>query len=249
MLKNNMKNFLLLIKWQALRMKITLPFLCVLQIVIGVGASFGLGFIMPRSIDSSELLYSITGIPIITMLMVGLSLFPQIVSDDIDKGIFDYIWSLPLSRITFFISDVTVWVLSALPGFILSLVTSSLHYNFKFRIHVSVVSCFLLVMCTTCFIGYTIAHLLKNSQFVLLITSFILFSLFLFSPVIYPITRLPKWMVYLHEILPIKHMSDLIRGSISDFHFNFAKSLIVVSIWTVICLFIIYFKVLKIKTK
>ncbi|MCL2311028.1 MAG: hypothetical protein FWC41_00855, partial [Firmicutes bacterium] len=80
MLKNNMKNFLLLIKWQALRMKITLPFLCVLQIVIGVGASFGLGFIMPRSIDSSELLYSITGIPIITMLMVGLSLFPQIVS-------------------------------------------------------------------------------------------------------------------------------------------------------------------------
>ena len=231
--------YFLLLKWQLLRLRLIIPLFAVVQIMTGIGFIIGLGYIVPN-IDTATALFFVTGGPTLILIIVGLVLVPQLISEDKASGSLTYIWSLPISRITYLFADLTMWILSSLPGVILALIVGSLHYGFELSINWMVLPSVIIVSATASCLGYAIAHAVAKPQVISMITNFIVFALFLFSPVNYPIDHLPEWLQNLHSVLPITYMAELMRGSLTGAGIEtLAKPLLIVGAWMVVCFAIV----------
>jgi ABC-2 type transport system permease protein len=233
-------SYRLLLEWQALRLKPILPFILVIQPLIGVGTVIGLGYMIPQ-INTEAAIYLTTGGPTLALITFGLVLVPQVVADARTQGTFDYMWSLPIPRMAFMAADMTIWMLITLPGVILALLVGSMKYGFALQVTPAVVPAFLLVSLTATSVGYAIAHLSPKPELVAVLTNFIIFSLFLFSPINFPAERLPQWLADLHQFLPVKHAADAIRGSLTNaYAADLERSLLILGIWSVASLAITY---------
>jgi ABC-2 type transport system permease protein len=219
-----------------LRLKPVLPFILVIQPLIGVGTVIGLGYMMPQ-INTESAVFLTTGGPTLALITFGLVLVPQVVVDARTQGTFDYMWSLPIPRMAFMAADMTIWMLITLPGVILALLVGSYKYDFALQVTPSVVPAFLLVSLTATSVGYAMAHLSPKPELVPVLTNFIIFSLFLFSPINFPAERLPEWLADLHQFLPVKHAADAIRGSLTEaYATGLGRSFLTLSVWCVVAL-------------
>lgn len=234
-----LKNLFLILKLQALRMKVILPFFSILQIMVGVGMIIGLGYFIP-DIDKNLALFIVSGGPAITIMTVGMTLVPQIIAEDKDKGVFDFFWSLPIHKSTLLIADIIIWTSATLPGVILSIVVGSVYYNFTVIPNITLIPSYFLVAITSTLVGYAIAYASPNMKITNLIANFLIFSLFLFSPIIYPINRLPQFLQFLHKVLPIKYMADLLRGGLTNTQLNMELAFLIVTGWFFICSIILF---------
>ena len=228
-----LRSYGLMLKWQALSNRATLPLNLVVQLMIAIGFIIGIGFFYPQ-MDPNIAKYLTTGAPTISLLMVGLVMVPQIVAMGRTQGTFDYMWSLPVPRLVFVAADATVWILVSLPGVILSLVLGSVYYDFGLRISPLVVPAIALIAMTGVFVGYAIAHGAPKPEMAQLATQIIVFAIMIFSPIMYPVAQLPDWMEAVHRVLPVKYMADLSRGTLTDLPVNLGLAFAVVGGW---CLF------------
>lgn len=229
-------SYRLLLHWQALRMKPILPLILVIQPLIGVGTVIGLGYMMPE-IDTNSAIFLSTGAPTLALIALGLVLVPQVVVEAKTQGTFDYMWSLPVPRMAFMAADMTLWMLITLPGVVLALLVGAQRYEFTLQVTPLVVPAVLLVSLTATSIGYAIAHLSPKPELVAVFTQFIIFSLFLFSPINFPAERLPEWLADLHQFLPVKHAADAIRGSLTQIYSaDLGRALLILSVWCVAAL-------------
>lgn len=233
---NWLHSYQLLLQWQVLRLKPILPFILVIQPLVGIGTVIGLGYMMPQ-IDTQSAIFLTTGGPTLALITFGLVMVPQVVADAKTQGTFDYMWSLPIPRMAFMAADMTIWMLITLPGVVLALLVGSLKYDFALQVTPAVVPAFLLVSLTATAVGYAIAHLSPKPELVAVLTNFIIFSLFLFSPINFPAERLPAWLANLHQILPVKYAADAIRGSLTEAHAGgLGRALAVLAVWCVVSL-------------
>ncbi len=229
-------SYRLLLQWQALRIKPILPFIIVIQPLVGIGTVIGLGYMMPQ-VDTNSAIFLTTGAPTLALITFGLVMVPQVVADAKTQGTFDYMWSLPIPRMAFMAADMTIWMLITLPGVILALWVGSMRYDFALQVTPLVIPSFLLVSLTATSVGYAIAHLSPKPELVAVLTNFIIFSLFLFSPINFPAERLPQWLADLHQFLPVKHAADAIRGSLTEIYAaDLERAMITLTIWCVISL-------------
>ena len=152
------KLYLLMIKWQLLNMKEYLPLIVLVQIIIGVGVVYGLGFMYP-DIDSLSAKYITTGATMMSLATLGLALVPQSVAQMKANKTFDYLWSLPVPRLVFLLSDFTLWTAVVLPGVLLALVFGSLKYGFDLSISPLAFPAFVMVALTAVSVGMSLAHL------------------------------------------------------------------------------------------
>ena len=74
-----LRDYGLMLKWQALSSKTILPISLVVQLMVAFGFVIGLGFLYP-SITPNIAKFLTTGAPTISLLMVGLVVVPQLVS-------------------------------------------------------------------------------------------------------------------------------------------------------------------------
>ena len=225
-----LRNYRLMLKWQALSSKTILPISLVVQMMIAVGFVIGLGFLYPR-ITPDIAKFLTTGAPTIGLLMVGLVLVPQMVAKSKTEGTFDYIWSLPVPRMVFVAADATIWLLVSLPGVILSLVLGAAYYHFGLHVSPLVIPAILLISLSGIFLGYSIAHGVPNPKMTQLITQIFVFVIMIFSPIMFPASQLPGWLASVHKYLPIQYMADLSRGTLTDLHANLGLAFAVVGGW------------------
>ena len=69
----------------------------------------------------------------------------------------------------------------------------------------------------------------------MLLSQLLIFVAMGFSPINFPIERLPGWLAALHDYLPIHHMAILVRGSLTEGLVEVtARSWVVLSVWTVL---------------
>jgi ABC-2 type transport system permease protein len=229
-----LNSYVLMLRWQGLRLKPILPLATLVQLLIGAGTVIGLGYMVPQ-IDHDTALYLSTGAPTLTLVALGLVLVPQMVADAKSKGAFEYMWSLPIPRLAFLAADLTVWLLVALPGVILALIAGSLYYGFRLQVSPLVVPAFLMVTMMATTVGYAIAHLSPKPELVAVITNFLVFALFLFSPINFPAERLPGWLAELHRFLPVEHAANIVRGTLTEgYADNLGLSFAVVGIWLLV---------------
>lgn len=208
-----LRSYGLLLRWQHLRFRKFLVMIVVIQTMLAVGVVYGLAFLIPH-IDPQTALYLATGAPTLTLLIMGLTMVPQEVSQGRLTGRFDYLSSLPIGRLATFASDVTYWLLAQLPGTVLGLIVASLRFRFGLHVTLLVVPAVLLVALTGASVGYAMAGVLQP-QVANQMTSFLSIGILLFSPVNFPMSRLPGFLQAIHRVLPVKYMADLLRWTLT----------------------------------
>ena len=237
---NWIQSYTLLLKWQGLKFKTILPFVIIAQFFTGIGTVIGLGYLMP-DIDSQTAMFLVTGGPTLSLITLGLVLVPQMVAQAKSGGMLDYMRSFPVPRMAYMAADLTIWLLSTLPGVILALVVGSLRYNFELQFSPLAIPAFTLVVLMATSVGYAIALLAPKAELVSVLTNLIIFSLFLFSPVNFPAERLPNWLETIHRFLPVKYAADAVRGAlVPGYTDGMGLALAVLGAWCLVGLVINY---------
>lgn len=207
-----LRSYGLLLRWNLLRLRTTLPFFLVIQTLISVGIVLGFAFLIPRH-DQVTALYLATGAPTVALITVGMVLAPQMVAQQKFRGLFDYQRAMPVPRLAMLAADATVWVVIALPGMAAALAVAALRFDLSFAVSPWVAVAVLLVALVTVAIGYGIAYLAKPET-TSIISNMIIIVALMFSPINYPAERLPDWLAAVHQWLPFQYMAQAMRETL-----------------------------------
>jgi ABC-2 type transport system permease protein len=207
------RSFALMLRWHFLRQRQLLVLLVAIQIALGVGVIYGFAFLVPHVTPSVALFFA-TGAPTLTLILLGLTVVAQETALSRSNGRYDYVTALPIPRLTPMLSEVTFWLLVQLPGTIVTLLLASLRFDVDLHVSPLVVPAFLLVSLTGAAVGYAIAVALSPTA-TQQVSQFLSIALLLFSPINFPLSRLPEVLQDVHRVLPITYMADLIRGGLT----------------------------------
>jgi ABC-2 type transport system permease protein len=206
-------SYLLLIRWTVIRLRYLLPMVLVTQTLMAVGIVIGFSFLLP-SVDPGTALYLSTGAPTLGLITMGMVMAPQLVAQAKTEGTFEYNRTLPVPRTAVLAADLTTWLVSGAPGLVLALVTATLRFDLHLRISPLVVPAMLLVALTTTTIGYAIAYA-SAPAVTSVVTQVIVFVALMFSPINFPVDRLPGWLQAVHEMLPFQYMAEVVRDTLA----------------------------------
>lgn len=207
------RSFGLLLRWQALRMRNVVVLLVGVQIALGVGVIYGFAFLVP-TVTPEVALFFATGAPTLSLILLGLTVVPQETAQSRIDGRFAYIATLPVPRLAPMLSEVTFWLLVQLPGTVVTLLLANLRFHVHLRFSPLVLPALVLVALTGAAVGYALAVSLPPSA-TGQVSSFLSIALLLFSPINFPLDRLPEALQEVHRALPVTYMADVIRGGLS----------------------------------
>jgi ABC-2 type transport system permease protein len=210
---DGVRTWLLLLRWQLLRNRKLLVTLVLVQIALGVGMIYGFGFVVPH-ITPEIAVFLATGAPTLGMLIIGLSVVPQETALSRVNGRFSYVAALPVPRLAPMCADVTFWLLVQLPGWVATLLLAVVHFHLHLRFDALVIPAVVLVSLSAAAVGYGVAVCFPPGA-TQQVSSFMSIVLLLFSPVNFPLDRLPVWLQDVHRALPVTYMADLIRGGLT----------------------------------
>jgi ABC-2 type transport system permease protein len=207
------RSYLLLIRWTTLRLRFILPFAMITQTLMAVGIVLGFAFLIP-SIDPVTALYLSTGAPTLGLIVIGMVLAPNLVSEAKADGTFEYNRTLPVPRTAVLAADLTTWLAIGLPGLVTSLLTAVLRFDIDLRVSPLVAPAVLFVALAATVLGFAIAYAFRPAT-TNIITQTLVFIALMFSPVNFPAERLPGWLQAVHHVLPFQHMADVLRDSLT----------------------------------
>ena len=206
-------SYRLLFVWQYYRFRSLLPMLVVVQVLLGVGIVYGFALLVPH-IDPESALFFATGAPTLGLIIMGLTIVPQEVSQAKLTGRHDYLATLPVPRLATLLAEVTFWLLVQLPGTAATLLVAALRFDIELHFGWAVVPAICLVALTGAAVGYALASVLKP-QVAAQMTTFLSIGILLFSPINFPAERLPGALRMVHRVLPVEYMADVVRGSLT----------------------------------
>jgi ABC-2 type transport system permease protein len=206
-------SYRLLLRWEVLRYRAMIPMLVIIQVLLGVGVIYGFSLLIPN-ISATSALYLSTGAPTITLLILGLNVVPQEISQSRVSGRHDYMASLPVPRLAPLAADITFWLAIQIPGTILALLVAVGRFHIHLHVGWAVVPSVGLVALSGASVGYAIAAVLAP-EVTGPVTQFVGIGLLLFSPISFPASRMPAALRAVHRILPVQYMADVVRGSLT----------------------------------
>lgn len=208
-----MHAYSLLLQWRFRRTAAALPLIVVVQAAFALGVVLGFPLLLP-SLDAQSVLYLTTGAPAIALISLGLVGVPQDVSQAKVDGSLDFARSLPVPRIGVLFADLTVWLMSALPGMAVAVLAGALRFHLALHPTLWAVPIVLLVALTSSAVGYAIAIACSPATAGMISQVFAVLVL-MFSPLAFPSERLPGWLGAIHQVLPIEAMGELVRGALT----------------------------------
>lgn len=233
-MKHWLRSYALLLRWNAVKLRVMLPLFAVVQAGLGVAVIIGFGYLMP-SVDQSTMLYLATGGTTIGLISIGMVMAPQLVAQSRVDGSAGFDRTLPVPGTAMLAADLTGWLLSALPGIVLSLVIAALRYDIDFNVSPLVVPAFALVSLTSTAVGYALAYGLPPMG-VNIATQVLVFFTLLFSPVNFPVDRLPGWLQAAHAVLPVRYMADAVRQTLDAPASGVAgRPFAMLTVWACLC--------------
>ncbi len=224
-----------MLRWELTSLRMWLPLVTVVQILAGAGFVLGIGLFF-RHIPDSVALFVSTGVPVINIILVGLVLGPQLVADQKVTQGYEFLRALPVPWSVAALAWYTVTLLSAVPAMVISLWIAHLRYAISFHVSPAVVPATLLTAFTGTMMGYALGHAVANPMTTRLVTQVLVFVVFGFAPILFPVQQLPGWLAALNWWLPFRHMAVIIRGSLTTgFVSGTGTSYLIVSVWGLAC--------------
>ncbi|MGY3779470.1 ABC transporter permease [Isobaculum melis] len=221
-----------LIRWSLVRHKYLISAFSLVQAVFAIAIVYGLALLIPE-IDAESAVYLSSGAITLGMIAVGCVLAPQIASTSKQNGLFDYQRTLPVSRSSILLADIIIWSVASLPGIMMSCLATVLRFQITIHVTPSSIFTILITQITMICIGFAIAYWLPPNAMALA-TQIIMIGGLLFSPITYPIARLPEWTTYIYQVLPFVPTSNLIRATLFQSEILDPINLIVVLGWAVV---------------
>lgn len=229
-----MRSYRAMLRWQLTDMRLLLPMTVMIQLLSGVGLVLGFGLLIPAMTERLALFLS-TGAVVVSLVVVGVIMGPQLIAQQKTAGSYDFMWSLPVPRSAASAAWVTLNALIAVPGMLGALFAASLRYDVAFDVTLMVVPAVGLTLLTGTLLGYALAHGIPKPDITQLISQLLIFVIFGFSPVSYPIENLPGWLATLNEFLPFYPMANVVRDSLTDgIAVDVGRSYLVLAVWALL---------------
>jgi ABC-2 type transport system permease protein len=202
-----------MVVWDLADLRVLLPVLVAVLMLQGAGFVLGIGLFFSH-IPEAAALFVATGVPVLNLLTAGLIFEPQVVADQRLRGSYDFLWSFPVPRSAMTAAWYTVTLATALPAVIAALATAVARYHVHFDVTPAIVPAVLLTSLTGVLIGYAIAHGIAAPMAARLVSISMIFVLFGFSPILFPASQLPRWLVTVNEWLPFGSMATIVRAAL-----------------------------------
>lgn len=202
-----------MLRWELGSLRLQVPLIVAIQILAGAGFAVGIG--LYRQLPRSDAMYLASGTAVITLVLIGMVLEPQLITQQKTSGAYEFLWSLPLPRTAAAAAWATMATLIGLPGMAAAVAVAAWRYHLAFHYGPSLAAAVLLTAATASLIGYALGHAIGNSLVTMAATQFLSFGIMGFSPVNFPADRLPAWLAHVHEWLPFGSMATVVRGSLA----------------------------------
>jgi ABC-2 type transport system permease protein len=230
---NWLRAYRAMVIWEVLGSRLFFVLVVLVQVIIGAGFVIGFGLLIP-DLSGAMALYLSTGGIVMSLITMGLIVTPQMVAQRKMEGSYEYVWSLPVPRSAATMASLTLSSLAAIPGVVAALAVAVWRYHVSFSIHWTVVPAVVLTLAAGVLLGSAFAHGLDNPQVTLMITQLLIFGVMGFSPISFPIDRLPGWLATVHQYLPLHHMALAVRSSLTDgLVVMTGRSWLILSLWTI----------------
>jgi ABC-2 type transport system permease protein len=204
-----------------------------LMVIIALGVVIGFSYLM-SSPDETDMLYLATGAPTIVLIMTALVTLPMQNAGAKQAGYIDFVKAMPVSRKSFLIADVSIWALITVPGIAIAVFVAHLLFEPGYSLSWTILPAFLLMVLSCFGIGYGYSFVIP-AEAAMALSQVIAFLALMFSPINFPIERLPDWVQNVHEVLPIYHMAEVMRASLAHATFDARPlSYIVLGAWAVV---------------
>lgn len=202
-----------MLRWELTSMRLLVPVTIAVQVLIGAGFAVGIGLF--RDLPPDDARYLATGSAVMTLVLVGLVMGPQLIAQQKAADTYDFLWSLPVPRTSAAAAWTTVSAVVGLPGMAAAVAVAAWRYDLRFELAPSVVVAVVLIVATATMLGYALAHAVGNPMVTQAATQVLIFVLIGFSPVNFPADRLPGWLQALHLGLPFEPMGIVMRGALT----------------------------------
>jgi ABC-2 type transport system permease protein len=212
---NWLHSYAAMLRWEIVGARLFLPLLVIMQIVIGAGFVVGFGLLIPN-VTTGAALYLTTGAVVMSLITIGLLVTPQLIAQQKMQGSYEYIWSLPVPRSAAVAASTSLAGLIAVCGIVAALLVGAWRYDISFAVHPSVIPAMLLTVVAASLLGAAVAHGVGNPQATMLYSQVAIFFTIGFSPINFPIDRLPGWLAAVHHVLPFHHMALIVRASLTN---------------------------------
>jgi ABC-2 type transport system permease protein len=209
-----------------------LPMFALMQILFGAGMAIIYGFYIGH-LSPAAALFIVSGSPALAVLTAGLIGVVMMVAERQQAGSWDFIWSLPAPRSAAVASTFTVFTLLAVPGIVVTLALAAWRYGVTLTVSPMVVPALLLSSLMVTSVGFAMAQLIARPVVTNAIVNALIFVVLIFSPVQFPISRLPLWLADVHRLLPFYYLGQVLRASVTHgLVTNLALSYAVLAAWT-----------------
>jgi len=212
---NWLRAFRAMLRWEITGFRLLLPLMVVVQFLFGAGFVLGIGLFLTEMPPRSALFLT-TGAGVITLIVVGLVLGPQLIANQRQQGIYDFIWSLPVPRSTAAAAWVVLSMIIAVPGLIGALALGVWRFDLDLVIGWEIVPAVTVTLVTASILGYAMAHAIPNPDVTQILSQILIFVVVGFAPINFPPENLPAWLAKLHEFLPFTHMARVVRSALTD---------------------------------
>ncbi len=208
-----LRAYAVMVRWELTSMRLLLPLMVAVQVLAGAGFAVGIGLF--RDMPREDATYLATGTAVISLVLVGLVLGPQLIAQQKTADTYDFLWSLPMPRTATAASWTTVTMIVGVPGMVAAVAVAAWRYDLDLHVGWALVGAVLLTATTAALLGYAIAHSIGNPMVTMSITQVLVFAIIGFSPVNFPADRLPHWLDRLHDWLPFEPMATVVRGALA----------------------------------
>jgi ABC-2 type transport system permease protein len=203
------------------------------QTLMGAGLAMTYGFFLGH-LSPDGAAFVVTGAPTLALIPVGLVFLPGLVSQQRITGSYDFTWSLPVPRSAAVASLLTLFAAMAVPGSVVTLVLSAWRYHVALSPTLAIVPAVLLVAVMCASVGYGMAHLISSPLVVNLVANTLIFFVVLFTPIAFPASHYPAWLVHVHEVLPLYPMAEVVRSGLDPgLVHGVGRAYAVLAAWTV----------------
>lgn len=230
------KQFPLVLELQARKYGGYLVVFALIMVIVALGVAVGFSYLMSPG-DEGGRLFLATGAPTIVLIMVALVIVPNQNAGAKLEGYIDFVKSLPSSRKSFLVADAGLWALITIPAIAVSVLVANWIFDPGFAVSWWVIPAYLLMLFSCFGIGYGYSFLF-HPEAAMALSQILAFGALMFSPINYPMERLPEWLQSVHEVLPIYHMAEVMRASLAHTAFEAeAISYIILGAWAVVGFF------------
>jgi len=209
------ESYVAMLRFDVASQRMALPEFLFMQIMFGVGMAIIYGFYLGH-LSRETALYIVTGAPALAVVTAGMVAAPTMVAERKIAGTWDFIWSLPVPRSASVASTFTVYTALTIPGIVVTLALASWRYGLHLHPTPTVIPAFLLTSLMATSVGFGMAQAIRNPLVTTVTTMVLVFVVLLFSPVVFPIDQLPRWLAEVHRILPIYPLAQVIRASVTN---------------------------------